>query len=124
MRRLWRAARAVAIAAAIAAGSTSAVAVDVARGRQLYDARCSGCHSIDANRIGPRHRGVVGRKAGGIADFEYSPALRDSTIVWSAATLDRWLTDPEKLIPGQRMNISVAASVDREDLIAYLVSVR
>ena len=124
MPRLCRAVMAVAIVAVIAPASSCAVAADAARGRELYDARCSGCHSIDADRIGPRHRGVVGRKAGGIGGFEYSPALHDSTIVWTPVTLDRWLTDPEKLIPGQRMNISVAEAADRADLIAFLATTR
>lgn len=52
--------------------------------------------------------------------FDYSPALRASRIVWSAQTLDAWLADPERLIPGQRMNYSVPQAADRADLIAYL----
>src|SRR5262245_53830205 len=90
------------------------------RGRDLYESRCIGCHSLDANRIGPKHRGVYGRKAGSVADFTYSPAVKSSTIVWEEATLMRWLTNPQETIPGQRMNFRVSQAQDRADIIAYL----
>ncbi len=108
---------------ALALASAGAGAQDAARGRELYEARCGGCHSVEANRVGPMHRGVVGRKAGGVADFGYSSALKGSAVVWSEATLDRWLADPEKTIPGQAMGFSVADAQDRKDLIAFLKSV-
>ena len=93
---------------------------DATRGEQLYESRCMACHSLDANRVGPMHRGVYGRKAGSVPDFAYSVALTSSPIVWSDTTLNRWLTDPEALIPGQRMNIRVLSDNDRADLIAFL----
>ncbi len=89
-------------------------------GKALYESRCAGCHSLDQDRIGPRHRGLIGRKAGAVPGFEYSPALRASRIVWSARTLDAWLADPERLVPGQRMNYSVPEAADRAALGAYL----
>jgi cytochrome c len=96
---------------------------DPERGERLYSSRCFACHSVDANRVGPRHRGVFGRKAGSVPDFDYSPAVKASAIVWNEATLDRWLTNPEALIPGQKMGFRVAEERDRADLIAYLKSV-
>ena len=93
---------------------------DAVRGEQLYESRCIACHSLDTNRIGPKHRGVYGRKAGSVQDFAYSMALASSQIVWSETTLNRWLTDPEALIPGQRMNFRVQSTDDRADLIAFL----
>lgn len=93
---------------------------DAARGAQLYEVRCGGCHSIDSHRIGPLHRGVFGRRAGSAAGFEYSAALRSSALVWDEATLDRWLADPERTIPGQAMGYRVEQAQDRADLIAYL----
>jgi cytochrome c len=102
----------------------AAAAGDVARGRELYETRCIGCHSIEADRIGPRHRGLIGRRAGGVAEFDYSPALRAATFAWDATTLDRWLADPEATIPGQRMNYRVGDARDRADLIAYLATTR
>ena len=99
-------------------------AADAARGKQLYETRCIACHSIDANRVGPAHKGVFGRKAGGVKDYDYSPAVKASRIVWNARTLDRWLADPGKLIPGTKMGYSVPEAKDRADLIEYLKTAR
>lgn len=93
---------------------------DAARGQTLYEQRCSACHSLDSHRVGPMHRGVFGRRAGSATGYDYSPALRGATIIWNSQTLDAWLTDPEKLLPGQRMGYRVEAAADRADLIAYL----
>ena len=120
MRRSALALSASAFLIVASAACATAQAADPERGRALYESRCSGCHSIDQDRIGPRQRGVVGRKAGAVAGFEYSPALRASRIVWDAKTLDAWLANPERLIPGQRMNYSVPDGADRAALIAYL----
>ena len=112
-----------AIAAAPFFGAVSALAAgDAARGQLVYERLCSGCHALDANRYGPAHRGVFGRKAGAAPDYVYSAALASSSIVWSADTLDKWLQNPEKLIPGQKMSFSVANAVERDDVIAYLQS--
>lgn len=93
---------------------------DPARGAQLYETRCGGCHSVDSHRIGPLHKGVFGRRAGGAAGFDYSPALRSSRLVWNERSLDDWLADPERTIPGQGMGFRVEQPQDRADLIAYL----
>jgi cytochrome c len=103
-----------------AASGLAQAAGDATRGEQLYESRCIACHSLDESRVGPKHRGVYGRKAGSVPDFAYSRALVDSKIVWSDTTLHRWLTNPEALIPGQRMNIQVQSAEDRADLIAFL----
>jgi len=97
-----------------------AKAGDRERGKQLYESRCIACHSIDDNRAGPAHRGVFGRKAGSAPGFDYSPALRASKLVWNEKTLNRWLADPEKLIPGQKMGFTVPEAKDRADLIEFL----
>ncbi len=95
---------------------------DPVRGEKLYEARCGGCHSLDANRIGPKHRGVVGRPAASIPDFMYSSALKKSKLVWTPANLDRWLMGPTRLVPGTRMAAFVSVPADRTDIIAYLAS--
>ena len=104
----------------VLAACATAQAADAARGKELYESRCGGCHSLDQDRIGPRHRGVIGRRAGTVADFDYSPALRAARIVWNAQTLDAWLADPERLVPGQRMNYRVPDASDRSDVIGFL----
>lgn len=93
---------------------------DADAGRELYQARCTGCHSIDYNGVGPAHRGLFGRPAAQATGFEYSSALRSSGLTWNEDSLDRWLADPEKLAPGQRMGVNVPDAKDRSDLIAYL----
>lgn len=93
---------------------------DATRGATLYDARCAGCHSVDDNRVGPLHRGLLGRRAGTVAGYAYSPALASAAFTWDGARLDRWLADPESVVPGQRMGYRVLSARDRADLIAYL----
>jgi cytochrome c len=101
--------------AALASGVTE-------RGATLYVARCGACHSIDEHGAGPRHRGLLGRRAGTEPGFDYSPALRDSNIVWSAATLDQWLANPNKLVPANKMVVQLANEPsDRADIVAYLI---
>lgn len=93
---------------------------DAARGQTLWEAKCTGCHSLDANRVGPRHRGVYGRPAGSLKDFNYSKALKTSGVVWKDETLDRWLTNPMAFIPGNRMGFRVTDAQQRADIIAFL----
>lgn len=99
----------------------SAGAADPTRGARLYAERCSACHSIDDNGAGPRHRGLFGRRAGTVAGFSYSPALARAGITWTSESLDRWLADPNKLVPGNIMAVQLANDpIDRADIIAYL----
>jgi cytochrome c len=97
---------------------------DAARGQEIYESRCIACHSPDANRVGPMHRGVVGRKAGSLPDYAYSKALKAADFVWNDETLDKWLTNPQAFVPGQKMNFKVTKPEDRADLIAYLKSLK
>ena len=93
---------------------------DPTRGEQIYH-RCQGCHSIDANRVGPRHAGLFGRHAGSLDDYNYSDAMRASGVVWSETTLDQFLTAPRKFIPGTKMPFAgIPDRQERADLIAYL----
>ena len=93
---------------------------DAVRGKALYEFQCTACHSIDFNGVGPAHRGVYGRKAGDRADYAFSPALKESNTVWAENTLDRWLANSEKFIPGQKMGLPVPSAKDRADIIACL----
>ena len=63
---------------------------------------------------------MFGRRAGSVRGFSYSPALQRAKIIWNNETLDAWLSNPESLIPGQRMGYSVADAKDRADIIAFL----
>ena len=92
---------------------------DADRGKALYQA-CTSCHSVDENDIGPKHRGVFGRRAGSVAEYSYSAALRASGLTWNESTLDRWLTNPSQLVPGTKMYFKIDDAQNRADVIAYL----
>lgn len=93
-------------------------------GERVY-ARCMACHSLTENRIGPRHCGVFGRRAGTVAGFDYSPAMRRSKIVWNEASLDAFLLDPMKYVPGTAMVYAgVPDARERADVIAWLKAAR
>jgi len=95
---------------------------DSANGQSLFEHHCGACHSLTANRVGPILSGVYGRKAGSVSNFTYSTAVKSSDVTWDATTLDKWLTNPRDLIPGQRMNFSISDPQKRADIIAYLKS--
>ena len=110
-----------------AAGLLAAAAVGVAAdapaapdGEQLYT-RCMACHALAYDRVGPRHCGLFGRRAGSLPGFAYTPAMRGSGIVWNAATLDRFLAAPMKVVPGTSMTYDgIADAAERAALIAWL----
>jgi cytochrome c len=123
VRRREKYAAAVMLAAAISAAAETAWAGgltgDAARGETLYEA-CQDCHSLDKNDVGPRHRGVFGRKAASLSDYDYSDALKSANITWNEETLDKWLTDPQAVAPGAKMFFHLDNPQDRADVIAYL----
>jgi cytochrome c len=93
---------------------------DPANGERIYG-RCLACHALQYDRTGPRHCGLLGRKAGSVPGFDYSEAMKRSGIVWNAATLDRFLADPLGTVPGTTMGYAgIADARERADLIAYL----
>lgn len=94
----------------------------VVRGKALFESICVRCHSLDENRAAPALRTVVGRTAGKYPDYFYSEALESATHVWDRAKLKAWLTDPEKVVPGQEMKFHLDKDRDRDDVVAYLVS--
>ena len=97
---------------------------DASRGKLVFEHRCTGCHALDSNREGPHLRGVYGRAAGTVPDFEYSAAIRKSGIVWNDATIERWLRDTDDFIAGNNMGFRVPKAQDRADVIAFLKTVR
>jgi cytochrome c len=101
------------------AATENSIKGDAGRGKALYQA-CEACHSIDDNDLGPRHRGVVGRRAGSVADYTYSAALKSSGLTWDEATLDRWLTNPSALVPGTKMFFQLSDAQSRADIVAFL----
>ena len=85
--------------------------------------QCAACHSLDGggDTDGPTLKGVIGRKAGSLEDYRYSAAMKRSDVTWDAAALDKYLTDPQAFIPGNRMAFAgIGDKAQRDDLIAYL----
>lgn len=109
--------------AAVVFARPSIATDDVAAGQALYQAKCTGCHSVDADRIGPRHRNVVGRKVASVPGYGYSPALKKLGGSWTPSRLDQWLSGTQKMAPGSKMYIEIDDPTQRRLLIAYLKSV-
>ena len=98
-------------------------AADVAAGRKVF-ARCRICHRVEAGApktAGPNLHGLFGRKAGTLAGFNYSKAMKASGLTWDDGTLAKYLRDPKSLIPGNRMAFpGIAGDAEIANLLAYL----
>lgn len=84
---------------------------------------CAACHKLEAgaNNVGPSLHGIIGRQAAALADFRYSPAMKRSGITWTPETLGTFITNPQAMVPANRMPYAgLASPADRADLIAYL----
>ena len=100
---------------------------DAVRGERVFQ-RCYSCHSADLSETaklqGPSLFQIIGRPVGAIAAFEYSDSMREKAVaglIWDAATLDRYIADPDSVIPGTRMSVPpLRDEQERADLIAYL----
>jgi cytochrome c len=113
----------LALAGLVFAGAVSAApdAAALKRGEDVY-ARCAACHAIEANRTGPQHCGLCGRRAGTAPGFDgYSKAMRASGIVWDEHSLNVFLQDPIKAVPGTAMGYAgIKDDKERTELIAWL----
>jgi cytochrome c len=105
----------------IAASGMSFASGDPARGENIYRT-CLACHSADKNGIGPMHNGVFGSTAGSVKNYEYSAGLKNSGILWNSETLDKWLTNPQALVPSTKMFYKIASPQDRADVIEFMKS--
>jgi nitrite reductase (NO-forming) len=104
-----------------AARAAPAAGGDPAAGRLVFR-KCQACHSIEPgkNMLGPSLAGIIGRKAGSEAGYNYSPAMKQANIVWDAKTLDAYLSDPQKVVPGNKMPFpGLKTDNDRADVIAF-----
>ena len=93
---------------------------DAVMGKNVFARRCSGCHSPDINKGGPRLRGILKRKAASVDGFPYSEALKKSGIVWDEKQLDRWIEKPEAVVKDNDMEFGLANAEERAAIIAYL----
>jgi cytochrome c len=113
--------------AALALGSSTCLAAgDAAAGHQVFASRCSVCHATEpgVNKIGPSLAGVFGRKSGTEAGFDYSPALKAAAINWDEKTLDQFIQNPGADVHGTKMIVSVPGNDDRQNVIAYLKTLK
>ena len=107
----------------LAAGSNSTLGGQTppaGNGKALFERRCGGCHALDRDKEGPRLGDVVGRVSGSVASFEYSDALKKSKITWNEESLEKWLTDPAKLVPNNDMSFHLENAGERREIIGYL----
>src|SRR5262245_61480989 len=93
------------------------------RGRELFQRRCAGCHSLDKPKVGPALKSVFARHAAADPRFIYSEALKQSGLLWDEVTLDRWLKDPDALVPDNDMSFRLNQADERTAIIAYLKQV-
>lgn len=124
-KQIFRAAFAAALlfGAPVLGANSAQAAGDPARGKAAFQAQCAICHATVPGKtlVGPSLAGVAGRVAGKGAGFAYSPALAKAGFKWDVAHLDRWLTGPAKLVPGNKMPYAgMANPAQRADVVAYL----
>lgn len=116
------------LAAALLATPAVALAGDAAAGGKVFKAQCAVCHATSASApagVGPSLAGVVGRKAGTGPRFAYSPAMKGSGLVWSAAELKRYLANPAGTVKGNRMPYAgLKNPAQLDDVVAYLATLR
>ena len=98
-------------------------AQDAVAGKAAF-ASCAVCHSVDGSQgTGPSLQGVGGRRAGTLAGFAYSRAMKASTTVWNAQTLDAFLADPQGIVPDNLMpHVGMPETAQRADLVFYLMT--
>ncbi|KIQ04407.1 MULTISPECIES: c-type cytochrome [Pseudomonas] len=107
----------------LAAGLAHAEA-DVATGEALFKRNCGNCHKVGQGAraaFGPQLNGIIGRTAGSTTDYRYSPAMKDSAVVWSPETLSAFIKDSEAVVPGNKMRFWGIGDQDKIDsLLLYL----
>ena len=106
------------------APSAGAAPDRLAAGKPAYDKACGGCHQIGIgarNDVGPQLNGILGTPAGVVEGYEYSPRMKRSGVVWTAASLDDFIADPRGDMPGTRMMLpGVASAAQRQVIVAYI----
>jgi cytochrome c len=119
-----------AVASAVLLELTSVVPAKAANeGEAAFNNHCRTCHSTKKgdNRLGPSLYGIFGKKAGTVPGYtNYSQSLAGSGITWTESTLDKYIEDPEALVPNNNMKpyTGIRDPAERQKIIAYLKSIR
>ncbi|HWK87944.1 MAG TPA: copper-containing nitrite reductase [Xanthobacteraceae bacterium] len=103
--------------------ATPAAGDEASKAGRLVFRKCSACHSLEAgkNSLGPSLANIVGQKAGAVPGYNYSSAIKNSNLTWDAATLDAYLNDPQKVVPGNKMPFpGLKTENERRAIIAFL----
>ena len=119
---------AIAVGLGAAASTWAAAQADPAAGQAVFNQKCASCHTVTPDLahglLGPNLVGVTERPAGTMAGWDFSPALKDAKVVWTDENLHKWLTDSMAMVPGAKMDLKVPSRIEREDLIAYLKTLK
>lgn len=103
----------------------AATACDLAVGQKAFETKCSICHALAEHKVGPALAGIVGRKAGSVAGFGYTPALEVANFTWDAEHLDAFLNNPLTYLPGTAMAFGGLHQAEvRRALICFLGQTR
>jgi cytochrome c len=98
--------------------------VDPQQAQLAFNNHCRTCHTTREgdNRLGPTLHGVIGREAGSVPGFGYSSAMQNAGITWDEQTLDRYIENPEAVVPGNNMKpySGITAAEERAKIIAHL----
>jgi cytochrome c len=110
----------------LAASPAHAADDAAAKAEAAYNNACRTCHSVKPgdNRLGPSLGGVVGRKAGQVEGFNYSPGTKTAEVTWDAKTLDAFIANPDAVIPGNKMKpyTGISDAAVRASVLEFLSS--
>lgn len=116
----------LAVASAMALSTSAFAAGDAAKGEKIFKKKCKACHIVEAGKpakpTGPNLAGFLTRPSG-TSDYKHSKKLTAANITWDEATLDEWLKNPKKMVKGTRMTFKLKKEKDRQNVIAYLMTV-
>ena len=120
---------ALSVALIIAIGADAFYQVEFARaaaedGQLTFNNVCRTCHTLGEgdNRLGPSLHKIIGRKAGSLPNYNYSSAMKGADLVWDRATLDRFISNPDQVVPGNNMKPygGLASAEERAKIITFL----
>ncbi len=109
-----------AVLAVLLALAASPAFAQAGAGAETFEDRCAMCHVVGGGGQGPSLTGVVGRRAGSLPGFRYTPAMKGSGLTWTPANLDRFLTNPGAIVPGTAMPVRLNDAAQRTAVIHYL----